>query len=157
LVRAAAMHPTEKRNEDTMQSFTKAIADLGEHGYTQIIQKYASANRLPNETPSMAFSRIFCEDSEQGRAIRKFWQISKQGGAPLDDDEAETEGVEDDALEELKELAQQERRRNPKLTKAQAFVKAYTDPANAKLAQRSAPRTGHGDLRIGGVKNSTRE
>jgi hypothetical protein len=30
----------------------------------------------------------------------------------------------------------EERKRNPKLSKAQAFTKAYTDPANAKLAQR---------------------
>jgi hypothetical protein len=138
LVRAAAMHPTNKQdtNMSDTQSFTKAVADLGEHGYTKIIQKYASANRLPSETASQAFTRIFTEDSAQGAAIRKFWQVSKQG--PLDDDEAEdeAEGVEDDALEELKELARQLRVRCPQLTKAQAFTKIYTDPENAKLAAR---------------------
>jgi hypothetical protein len=33
---------------------TKAIADMGEHEYTAIVQKYASANRLPNETSAQA-------------------------------------------------------------------------------------------------------
>ena len=72
--------------------------------------------------------------------IRRAWQISKQG--PHNDDEAadEAEGVEDDALEELEELAQQERRRCPQLSKQQAFTKVYTDPANAKLAQRERAR-----------------
>jgi hypothetical protein len=44
--------------------------------------------------------------------------------------------LEGDALDEFNKLAEQERRRNPSLTKAQAFAKAYTDPANAQLAAR---------------------
>ena len=88
----ASQRPTEKRKDTNMsdtQSFTKSVADLGEHGYTSIIQKYASDNRLPNETAAQAFTRIFTEDSAQGAAIRKFWQISKQGVAdePDDDDD----------------------------------------------------------------------
>jgi hypothetical protein len=36
----------------------------------------------------------------------------------------------------LNELAAEARRCNPRLTKAQAFTKVYTDPANASIAQR---------------------
>ncbi len=39
-------------------------------------------------------------------------------------------------LDELNALAEQERRRNPGMSKALAFSKVYTDPANAALAQR---------------------
>ena len=46
LVRAAAMHPANKRNEATnMQPFVKSVADLGEHKYTAIIKQYASNNQ----------------------------------------------------------------------------------------------------------------
>jgi hypothetical protein len=168
LVRAAAMHPTEKRKDTNMsnvQSFTKAIANLGEHKYTSIIQKFASNNKLPNETAAQSFVRIFTEDSAQGLAIRKFWQVSKgtvvQADGPereygrgrsvgvqtraLDPDEAgeDSEAIVDaavdderDALAELEDLAVAEQRRNPRLSKSQAFAKIYTDPANAALAQR---------------------
>ena len=120
------------------QLFTKAVADLGEHKYTAIIKQYASNNKLPNETASQAFTRIFLEDSAQGAAIRKFWQISKGQGiaAGVLDEPSEDDDEEGDALDELNELAAEERRRNPKLSKAQAFTKVYVDPANAKLAQR---------------------
>jgi hypothetical protein len=117
------------------------LRQVGEAGFSKMIEKHASANRLPGETPAQAFTRIFTEDSDQGAAIRKCWQIAKQ----LDPDEARAEGrrvvddaVDDelDALARVERLAVEERRRDPKLTKAQAFTKAYTDPANAALAQR---------------------
>jgi hypothetical protein len=141
LVRAAAMHPTNKHEVPKMDSTTrmlKNVRSMGEHAYTRLVGDYAK-RLYPDLSRERAFTKVFEAPDAEGQAIRHFWQISKQGSnAPLDDDEAadEAEGVEDDALEELKELAAEERRRNPKLTKAQAFAKAYTDPANAKLAQR---------------------
>jgi hypothetical protein len=102
-----------------------------------MIEKYAKTVH-PTLTKEQAFCKVFLADDDEGAAIRRAWQIAKQGSAPLDDDEAEDEadGVEDDALEELQELATAERRRCPTLTKAQAFTKVYVDPANAKLAAR---------------------
>jgi hypothetical protein len=130
----ASMRPTEKREAPKMD-MTKTLREVGEAGFTRMIEKYAKTVH-PTLTKEQAFTKVFLADDDEGRAIRRTHQIAKQG--PLDDDAAEdeAEGVEDDALEELEELAQQERRRNPKLTKAQAFAKVYTDPANAKLAQR---------------------
>ena len=55
-------------------------------------------------------------------------------------DEPSEDDDENDALDELKTLAAEERRRNPKLSKARPFTKVYTDPANAKLAQRERRR-----------------
>jgi hypothetical protein len=55
---------------------------------------------------------------------------------PVADDDDDERDDEDDALEELDELAAEERRRNPGMSKAVAFSKVYTDPANARLAQR---------------------
>jgi hypothetical protein len=133
--RAAAAHLT-KHEAPNMDRMTKNVRAMGEHAYTAIVQKYASGNRLPNETAAQAFTRVFTEDSDEGRAIRKFWQISKQGmpAEPSDDDERD--GDDSDALEELNRLAEAERRRENGMSKAAAFTKIYCDPANARLAQR---------------------
>jgi hypothetical protein len=133
----ASQRPTEKRNEAPKMDMTKTLRAVGEHGFTKMIEKYAKTVH-PTLTKEQAFCKVFLADDDEGAAIRRAWQIAKQGSAPLDDDEAEDEadGVEDDALEELQELATAERRRCPTLTKAQAFTKVYVDPANAKLAAR---------------------
>ena len=60
------------------------------------------------------------------------------------DEPSEDDDDEDDALEELNELAAEERRRNPKLTKQAAFTKVYTDPANASSRSASAGPTDRG-------------
>ena len=119
-----------------MQDMNKTLRAVGEHGFVKMVERYGKTVH-PELSAAAAFTKVFTADDEAGAAIRRAWLVSKQG-APLDDDEAaeEAEGVEDDALEELEELARDERRRNPKLTKAQAFTKVFTDPANAKLAQR---------------------
>jgi hypothetical protein len=136
LVRAAAAHATKKRNEvSNMQKIDDTLREVGEAGFTKMIQKYADTVRQPGETSAQAFNRVFSEDSPQGVAIRKCWQVSKQGAEPDVDDERDDDD-DDDALDELERIAAEVRRCNPNLTKAQAFTKAYTDPANAKLAQR---------------------
>jgi hypothetical protein len=133
----ASLRPTEKREVSNMQSFTKAIADLGEHGYTQLIQKFASNNRLSNETAAQAFVRIFSEDSAQGLAIRKAWLLSKGQSIAVEprDDRDDTDDAGASALQKLEALGAELRKRNPTLTKEQAFAKAYSDPANAKLVR----------------------
>ena len=132
----ASLRPTEKR-EATMDSTTrmlKNVRSMGEHEYTRIVGDYAK-RLYPELTRERAFVKVFTSDDAEGRAIRHFWQISKQ--APLDDEPVDDADEEDeDALAELETLAAEVRRRCPTLTKAQAFTKAYTDPANAKLAAR---------------------
>jgi hypothetical protein len=142
LVAAATMQPTEKREASNMQDFHKTLRSVGEHGFSKMVQKYADSVRQPNETQAQAFTRVFSEDSEQGLTIRKFWQVSKGADLPSDardepsDDERDDGDDDTDALEELETLAREERRRNAGMSKAVAFAKIYTDPANARLAQR---------------------
>jgi hypothetical protein len=126
-----------------MQNINKTLRAVGEHGFAKMIQKYANSVRLPNETQAQAFTRVFTSDDSEGQAIRRAWRVSKGDDNPHDplnepDDEDEREDEDDtDALAELEELGAEERRRNPKLSKAQAFTKAYTDnPALAAKERR---------------------
>ena len=130
---AASQRPTEKREAPKMD-MTKTLRAVGEAGFTRMIEKYAKTVH-PTLTKEQAFTKVFTADDDEGAAIRRAWMISKQGIAAGAPDEP-TDDDDENALDELNELAEQERRRNPKLTKAQAFTKIYTDPANAKLAQR---------------------
>jgi hypothetical protein len=144
----ASNRATNKREEAPKMNINKTLREVGEHNFTRMIEKYAATVRQPNETKEQAFVRVFTADDEEGQALRKCWRISKQGvpvaepdeEAVADEEEADKDEKEDEdarsALEALNELAAEERRRNPKLTKAQAFAKAYQDPANARLAQR---------------------
>jgi hypothetical protein len=109
------------------------LRDTGGNIDTAIIQKFASNNRLPNESAAQAFVRIFSEDSPQGLAIRKCWLLSKgQSIITDDDDDARNNNDDDDAMEELEALAAAERERKPSLTKAAAFSKVYAE--NPELA-----------------------
>lgn len=49
-------------------------------------------------------------------------------------DGAENVDDPENALDELESLAEEQRRRSPEMSKAQAFAKVYTDPANVRLA-----------------------
>ena len=55
---------------------------ITEHELTELIQKYASANRLPGESAASAFARVFSADNDEGLAFRKAIQIAK--GASLE-------------------------------------------------------------------------
>jgi hypothetical protein len=139
--RASASNKHEAPTMSSTERILKNVQHMGEHKYTEIVQKYASANRLPNETPARAFARIFNEDSDEGRAIRRMWQISRR--TPLDRVGAGDEGKkvvtdaladESDALDELEQLAVEVRRRDPSLSKARAFAKAFSE--NPEVAAR---------------------
>ena len=69
----------------------KTLREVGEAGFTRMVEKYARTVH-PELTRERAFTKVFTEDSDEGRAIRRAWQISKQG-APLDDDEAAEEAA----------------------------------------------------------------
>ena len=131
----ASQRPTNKHEAPKMQDMNKTLREVGEHGFTRMVERYAKTVH-PTLTKEQAFCKVFLEDSDAGRAIRRAHQIAKQGVADEpddDDDEADDAG---DALREIEALAADIRRRFPTLSKQQAFTKAYTDPANSALAQR---------------------
>ena len=80
LVRAAAMHPTEKRKDPNMQNMDKTLREVGEHGFYEMVRKYAKTVH-PTLTKEQAFTKVFTEDSDTGRAIRRAHQIAKHGVA----------------------------------------------------------------------------
>jgi hypothetical protein len=138
------------------ETILKNLKAMGEHEFVRVVTKAAKA-QYPQLPAAVAFTKLFTSDDSEGAAIRAAWLISKGvvdadgpeaqymrtrtrgvAGGALDPDEVadEAEDEQDDALDALNELAAQERRRNPKLSKAQSFAKIYVDPSNARLAQR---------------------
>ena len=118
---------------DNTTRMLKNVRAMGEAEYTKIVSDYAK-RLYPDLSREQAFTKVFTADDAESAAIRKFWLIAKQGAS--DDETTDDEHEGESALDELNELAAEERRRNPKLSKAQSFTKVFTDPANARLAQR---------------------
>lgn len=68
-------------------SFAKRVVNDGvsavsEQQATELIQKYASDHRLPNEKPAAAFARIYSGDDDVGLAFRKMITIAKGHAHP---------------------------------------------------------------------------
>jgi hypothetical protein len=130
-------------NEDPMntEAILKNARRLGEHGVFALIQKHADSVKRPGETSAQAFTRVFLEDSAEGKALRNLHQIAKGDDGPLspaqyDDADAEiTDDANDEALALLERLADKLRQRSPGMTKAAAFTAIYTDPQYAPLAK----------------------
>lgn len=131
----ASQRATNKRNEASkMDRMTKNVRSMGEAEYTRIVGDYAK-RLYPELSRERAFTKVFTADDAASQAIRYFWKLAKQGSAAVDEDERDDDD-EDDALEELERLAEQERRRENGMSKAQAFAKVYQDPANVDLVKR---------------------
>lgn len=139
--RAAATHLTTKREVPNMDRMTKNVIAMGEAEYTRIVTDYAK-RLYPELSRERAFSKVFTADDAESVAIRKYWQISKQGVADEPADERDDDEDDTDALEELNELAEQERRRASGMSKYAAFAKVYQDnPAlAAKERRQNRPR-----------------
>jgi hypothetical protein len=158
---------SKRKREAPMNGTTTILKNaraLGEHGMTALITDYAK-RLYPTMTREAAFVKCFTEDSPQGRALRTVHAVSKgqvvdadgpeseyglgsgrgvSGGA-LDPDEVneaaadETNG--DDVMALLERLAAALRVRDPSMTKAAAFTKAYIDnPHLAAMERRTAYR-----------------
>jgi hypothetical protein len=114
---------------------------MDESTFVKIVTRAARA-QYPALSGPQAFTKLFCDDSPEGESVRAAHAIVKRaaiGGAAVDEtppEEGDVETDDADALEELERLAAAERRRNPNLSKAVAFTKVYTDPANVALAKR---------------------
>jgi hypothetical protein len=132
--------PDKRKREAPMSSISttlKALRGMDEHTFVKIVTK-AAKERFPALSGPQAFTKLFTSDDEAGRAIRAAHGIVKgEADYPRDPDfEDDRDADEESALDALNALAEQERRRDPKLSKAQSFARAYTDPANAALAKR---------------------
>jgi hypothetical protein len=130
----------------------KAFAEAGrawldEHQLTKMIEQHALLDRRAGETPEQAFSRVFCADTVEGGLFRKVVAVAKTVGlTPLEIAPIKVGGDDVDvndpakALAQLQRLADEQRRRSPDLTEAQAFSRVFSDPANAALAAKAHRR-----------------
>jgi len=123
--------------------------DITERELSLLAKGYAM-NRFPELTGDAAFAKAYGDARSSGEA-RAFWdacEALKQAGfmpTRLDDEDEEDDDEENgeensDALDEITEKAKALRKRDPSLTSAQAFTKAYEQ--NPELAKRE--RRQHG-------------
>jgi hypothetical protein len=154
----ASRRPTEKRevskmdhhlelilkSEAAMHALCKQLTANGGGGLTHpefdgYLARYA-AGKYPALHVGNAIARVLAEETPIAKAysaVHAFYKAQPVvDDEEEDDDEDEHDGDDSDALAELEQLAEQERRRDPQLTKAQSFTKVYVDPVNARLAQR---------------------
>ena len=129
----------------------KSIASGGstggvtEHELTAAIGDHAK-RLYPNDTAASAFAKVFASATPEGLDFRK--AVARLKGqatlVPMVTGGAAAEAVNDPkaALRQLEELAAKLRAQFPALSKAQAFAKVFSDPANRALAaaERAANR-----------------
>ena len=95
-------------------------------------------NKHPALHVGNAIARVLAEETPIAKAysvVHAFYKAEPVADDE-DDEEDERDGDDTDALAELEQLAEQERRRENGMSKAQAFTKIYTDPSNAALVRR---------------------
>ena len=162
---AAATEKFFKQRKDPAMNDLHSIAkDYGvvkvakyivEHGggsiteaeFTKLVTDFAPRN--PGERADSAFARAFSAPTEDGATLRKAHAVIKNypmtvtltplvtGGA--DALAAADEGTK--AYGQLMELAEEQRKRSPTLTVAQAFAKVAADAANKELLAASILRS----------------
>ena len=109
------------------------VSWLTEQQLTEKIFEHAQRDRRDGETEAKCFARHFTANDEQGRLFRQAVRLAQACGptpfAGDDGNDAER------AYKKLTKLAVGERARNPRLTEAQAFSKAFRD--NPELAAKA--------------------
>jgi hypothetical protein len=137
---------------------------LTEAEFTKMVHDHAQRDRRTGETPDQAFARCFTANTPEGLDFRRAHAIVKNfpnvmtvqplvsGGVPGPDTRGRASTLEDDALAQLQQLAEEQRRRSPELTIAQAFARVYAAPENATLvaAERMQNRPSAPTVRISG-------
>jgi len=118
---------------------------INEHELTQMIHDEAQKTRKSGESPEQAFARLY--NSAEAIDLRKAVQITKVWPMTMLVEPSVTEvgrtDVKTDAQEayqKLQAMADEQRRRSPTLTPAQAFERVFTDRSNAELATRALGR-----------------
>jgi hypothetical protein len=114
---------------------------LTEEEFTKIIKDYAMGERRSDESPDQAFARCFSASTPDGLAIRQAHAIVKNFPAVMVTEPTQVGGAAAtavdnpvDALSQLRNLAEEQRRRSPEMSIDQAFAYVYSDPANRDLA-----------------------
>jgi hypothetical protein len=126
-----------KSDDGYMLSFRKSITDIGnkmelsEHEFVELATMAAKRD-YPNDRPDQAFSKYFVAHQVVREAHRVVKGLAIILPVVATDDDV---GDPVNALAALEELVEAQRAAHPALSKAQAFAKVYTDPANARLAQ----------------------
>src|SRR5262249_4987220 len=118
---------------------------ISEHELTDIVMEAAKRDH-PYLTAAQAFTKMFTDQSEAGVVLRKAFSVVKAAGAaPYFDLKPQFVGGEDardvndpaKAIAQLKELGRQ---KWPTESEVEQFARAFTDPANAKLAAKAHRR-----------------
>jgi hypothetical protein len=128
---------------------SQGTTDLSEHELTALA--VAEAKRLyPDiKDDARAFAKMFTDTGPTGATLRQAVGIAKAVQLEIMPVTAEagSSDVEDDtqeAMEQLRELAERQRRNSPDLTSEQAFARAFKEnPALARRAHRRPAATTH--------------
>ncbi len=106
---------------------------------------HARTAKRAGETDAAAFSRILTDPANV--ELRKAYGATKGYPNLMDIEPVSTEAGSSEfeadsaeALKQLNEMVEEQRRRAPTLTTGQLFERVFQDPANAKLAARTYPR-----------------
>jgi hypothetical protein len=142
-----------------MRAIAKRIVEKGdsmgvdEATFTAMLNVDAERFRRTGESVAQSFSRMFSDDSAEGRTLREAYALTKV--ATLDVEPtfvggADARDVNNDrsrAFQRLTSMAEELRRRSPTLSSAQAFARVFEDPGNAELAAKAhqwpAPTTSY--------------
>ena len=117
---------------------------LTEHELTQLASEEFAKQKLPGERPNSTFARLY--NTPENVELRKAFMIAKNTPAPLMSIEPIQVGGTDaldvndakKAYDQLTALAEEQRRRSPELSVAQAFARAFE--ANPELAAKAHRR-----------------
>ena len=134
-----------------MQSIAKHVIEKGtttltEHEFTTLLQEHAKLHKAAGESDGAAFSRIF--SAPESIDIRRAHAITKNTPAPMMSIDPVQVGGKDatdvndarKAYDQLTALAEEQRRRSPGLSSAQAFARVFENPENVSLAARAHRR-----------------
>jgi len=125
----------------------KGTTTISEHELVEAATKVA-ADRHPELSPAQAFAKVFTASTEEARVLQKAIAIAKAMpfvadltplvvGTPAAMHEAVDDTESSEAYAQLKQLGA---RKWPTATEAQQFANAFSDPANAALAQKAHRR-----------------
>ena len=132
----------------------KGTTTLTEHEFTTLLQEHAKLQKAAGESDGAAFSRIF--SAPESIDIRRAHAITKNTPAPMMSVEPVQVGGQDatdvntdqsKAMLQLQALAEEQRKRSPELSPAQAFARVFENPEYASLAnaahRRPTPTTSY--------------
>jgi hypothetical protein len=115
---------------------------ISEFEFHKLMNDEAQKTKRDGETPDQAFARFYSDDANIDlrkaitivKSVPNFMSIeaTQVGG----DDAFDTSVADSSAkaMAKLNEMAEEQRKRSPTLTVAQAFARVFEDPANKSLA-----------------------